>query len=224
MRFIRILSWIIAFQAVIYSCQKAPDASVENPKTNWWTADDRALIISELNRTTNELRQEIADLSDRQWYFKERADRWSIAEILEHLEMQNQLHYREITIQANSPQHLKYRSITMGKDDYFTRYATDTIKGQSQWFLQPLGRYNSKPEGETAFYTARNALKNWVEETEIDLRKQFTFRTPVEGRDISELRIGQVRDLHQLLLTGIAHTDRHLRQIRTIKQHPDFPE
>jgi hypothetical protein len=78
--------------------------------------------------------------------------------------------------------------------------------------------------GEFAFYKARGELLKLVEDTDIDFRKQFTFRTPVEGKDITALKIGQVRDLHQLLLTGIAHTDRHLNQIRQIKQHSDYPE
>ena len=66
-------------------------------------------------------------------------------------------------------------------------------------------------------------FSQFVKETPIDLRKQYTFRTPVEGKDISILKIGQVRDLHQLLLTGIGHTDRHITQIRNIKKHPEWP-
>jgi len=46
----------------------------------------------------------------------------------------------------------------------------------------------------------------------------------VEGKEINDLKIGQVRDLHQLLLTGIGHTDRHLTQIRKIKQHRGYPK
>lgn len=189
----------------------------------WWTPADRQHLLSELNRTTEELRKEIDTLSDEQWHFREAPDRWSIAEIVEHLEMQNQLHYREISVVANAPQHLKFRVITEGQDQHFSNYATDTTKGQARWFLQPLGRFCTKEAGQNAFYRAREELTRWVEETPIDLRKQFTFRTPVEGKPVSELKIEQVRDLHQLLLTGIAHTDRHLRQIRGIKQNSDFP-
>lgn len=203
----------------------ACNSKSSNEKINdfWWTESDRQHLLNELHRTTEELRNEIKDLTDEQWHFREASDRWSIAEIVEHLEMQNQLHYREITIVANAPQYLQYRAITEGQDQHFSNYATDTTPGQARWFLEPLGRFCTKAAGENAFYRARGELTKWVELTPIDLRKQFTFRTPVTGKDVSEIKIGQVRDLHQLLLTGIAHTDRHLRQIRGIKQNTNFP-
>ncbi|MGI9550820.1 MAG: DinB family protein [Aurantibacter sp.] len=194
-----------------------------NPSNGWWTEEDRKLIISELNRTTYELQSEIDNLSDNQWNFRENINRWSIAEIVEHLEMQNQLHYREISVMLNAPQHLQFRTITEGQDFFFSKYSTDTLRGKAQWFLEPLGRYCSINDGQAAFYKARNELTRLVQQTEIDLRKQFTFRTPMAGKKIEDIKIGQVRDLHQLLLTGIAHTDRHLGQIRKIKLNRDYP-
>lgn len=216
---------IMAVSLWTFGCKPGGSSSGQSSDTDrWWTEEDRQLIIDGLNRTTEALRLEIENLTDEQWNFREAPDRWSIAEIVEHLEMQNQLHYREITAVSNAPQYLEFRTITGGQDQYFSNYGTDTTRGKAQWFLEPLGRFCSKEEGENAFHRARGKLVEFVEKTEIDLRKQFTFRTPVAGKDISALRIGQVRDLHQLLLTGIAHTDRHLRQIRNIKQHQDFPE
>ncbi len=189
----------------------------------WWTEEERQYILSELDRTTSELRAEIEDLSIAQWNFREQPDRWNIGEIVEHLEMQNQLHFREISVIANSPQHLEYREIVQGGDSYFTKYATDTIKGQANWFLQPKGKFTSKEAAESAFYLARGKLREYVESTQADLRKQFTFRSPMYEKDFSKLTIRDVRDLHQLLLTGIAHTDRHLRQIKNIKTHEEYP-
>ena len=154
---------------------------------------------------------------------KENPDRWSIGEIVEHLEMQNQLHYREISIGSNAPQHLEFRAITEGQDQHFTKYAKDPTPGRARWFLEPLGRFTTREAGVNAFFRARVELYKWVEQTEIDLRKQFTFRTPVTGKKVDDIKIGQVRDLHQLLLTGIAHTDRHLQQIKKLKEHPDYP-
>ena len=190
----------------------------------WWTNQERQYIIDELNRTTEELRLEIESLSETQWFFKEDPDRWSIAEIIEHLEMQNQLHYREIAVISKSPQMPEYGKITQGQDYHFVKYATDTIKGTASWFLEPLGRFCTKESGENAFYRARGNLLKFVEQTDVDLRKQFTFRASTNNMKFETIQIGQVRDLHQLLLTGIAHTDRHLSQIRTIKSNPNFPE
>lgn len=189
----------------------------------WWTENDRQFIIAELNRTTEELRRETENISEDQWNFREDTTRWSMAEIVEHLEIQNLLHYREIAVTSKSPQYLPFRSITEGKDTFFSSYSTDTLQSKAQWFLEPRGRYSSLNDGLFAFHKARQELTLLVEQTDIDFRKQFTFRVPVEGKEIENIKIGQVRDLHQLLLTGIAHTDRHLQQIRKIKQHENYP-
>jgi len=214
---------ILVFIVVLTGCNTVIDPSTNHDLERWWSDEERQLIISELNRTTQALKYEIEHLSYEQWNFREDEERWSIAEIVEHLEMQNQLHYREISVTSKAPQYLKFRAITKDQDPQFTKYSTDPRKGKSQWFLIPLGRYCDKTKGEAAFYKARGELLKLVEDTDIDFRKQFTFRTPVEGKEISTLKIGQVRDLHQLLLTGIAHTDRHLNQIRQIKLHPKYP-
>ncbi len=194
-----------------------------NETEKWWSEADRQFILSELDRTTNALRAEIENLTLSQWMFRESPDRWNIAEIVEHLEMQNQLHYREISVIMNSPQFLEYRTITQGRDEYFIKYATDTIKGQANWFLQPKGKFITKEATEEAFYLARNELRELVQTTKADLRKQFTFRAPAYEKDVKDFKIGEVRDLHQLLLTGIAHTDRHVEQIRIIKLHDLYP-
>ena len=201
-----------------------PAITVKNSSEKSWTETDRQFIITELNRTTDALKKEIDNLKNEQWNFRETPERWSIAEIVEHLEMQNQLHYRELSVVKYAPQYLQFTTITKGQDQYFSNYATDTNKGQARWFLEPSGRFCTKEAGANAFFRARGELTKWVIQTPIDLRKQFTFRTPVEGKKTAELKIGQVRDLHQLLLTGIAHTDRHLRQIKAIKKHTNFPE
>ncbi|MEP1095095.1 MAG: DinB family protein [Cyclobacteriaceae bacterium] len=221
MRNLALRKFYLYLLPLLAACSTQPKNEVEIGR--WWTEQDRQLVLSELNRTTSELQGEIEELSLSQWYFREEANRWNIAEIVEHLEMQNQLHYREIAVIANSPRYLEYRAITEGKDGHFTKYATDSIKGQANWFLQPKGKFSSKEAAEAAFFTARGKLIEYVEKTEADLRKQFTFRTPMYEKEVSEVKIGEVRDLHQLLLTGIAHTDRHLTQIRNIKKHRKFP-
>ncbi len=217
----KIIHLIAICWVMCISCQGSDQANL-SAKDRWWTPQDQQLILTELDRTTSGLKAELEDLSEKQWHFREDRTRWSIAEIVEHLEIQNQLHYREISVISKSPQYLKFRDITAGHDSHFTKYANDTTKSEARWFLQPRGRYDSIEAGWSAFLQARNELRKFVANTDIDLRKQFTFRIAVQGKDIKDISIGEVRDLHQLLLTGIAHTDRHLTQIRNLKNHPEF--
>ena len=202
-----------------YSCGQATATDA----LPWWSDADRNEILLDLDRTTKALLAEIGELSQAQWEFREEPSRWNIGEIVEHLEMQNQLHFRELSVTSKAPQYVKFRSITKGRDDYFSHFASDTAQGVAQWFLEPLGRFPTREKGKEAFLRARSNLMKFVRETNVDLRKQFTFRVPVEGVKLSDIKIGEVRDLHQLLLTGIAHTDRHIAQIRKIKRNAGFP-
>ena len=114
--------------------------------------------------------------------------------------------------------------MSKNNDSYFQQYATDTTKGKAQWFLEPIGRFVSKDQALAAFIRTRSYLRQYVQETDIDLRKHFTFRRNIEHLADDQIEMGDVRDLHQLLLTGIAHTDRHIAQIERIKSDVRFPE
>ena len=209
--------------ALLFTLFACSQNNIPSQTEVWWTPEDRAYLISELNRCTSEISSELHLLTIEQWHFKEADDRWSIAEVIEHLEMQTLLHYRDVTVAARGPQQPEFRAVTEGNDAYFTDYATNTTPGQAEWYVEPIGRFENKQIGETAFYTTRRQIIAFVQETEADLRKKFTFRVPVQGKRIDKLEVGDVRDLHQVLLLTIAHTDRHLQQIKNIKKHPDYP-
>jgi len=194
------------------------------PKERLWTEQERNFIVQELNSTSQMLREEIDPLTTEQWLFREDSTRWNIAEIVEHLTLQNELHYREINAIANTPPLLQYIPVAQGMDSVFQQYATSSKPGKSRWFLQPVGRFCDKTSSIKAFFTARGELTKFVQETKVDLRKHFTFRTGAGSKPIIELKKGDARDLHQLLLIGIAHTKRHLRQLKNIKRHPLFPK
>lgn len=63
---------------------------------NIWTIEDRNFILAELDRTTDLLIEQTRDLTPEQAEYKLTATYWTITEIIEHLEVQNELHFREI--------------------------------------------------------------------------------------------------------------------------------
>jgi len=50
-----------------------------------WTAADQRYTVDNLRRTRNDLTREVENLTDAQWHFRESPERWSIAEVVEHL-------------------------------------------------------------------------------------------------------------------------------------------
>ena len=76
-----------------------------------WTIDDRNFILAELDRTTDLLIEQTRDLTPEQAQYKLTTAYWTITEIIEHLEVQNELHFREIRAISKTPQLLKYVAI-----------------------------------------------------------------------------------------------------------------
>ena len=56
-----------------------------NAQEKLWTEADRQYTLDNLKRTRDDLVKETENLTAEQWKFKESPERWSIAEIVEHL-------------------------------------------------------------------------------------------------------------------------------------------
>jgi hypothetical protein len=205
-------------------CDWSSDNLKNQKSEESWNEAERSFMISGLERTKNELLNELKGLNNEQWSFKISKEKWSIREVVEHLEVQDELYHREIFLVIKTPQSLKYLEIVKGKDQAILNYATDSTKGTAGWSLEPIGRFCSKYDSEIAFIRARDHIIEFVNETNLDLRKFFTFRKYIDDGGLTDIRLWDVRDLHQLLLTTIAHTDRHINQIRQIKQYKQYPD
>jgi hypothetical protein len=104
-----------------------------------------------------------------------------------------------------------------GIDPAMIAYATDPNKGQAPFTVQPLGRFQTKEQLLNYFNRFRNAVIKLVDTTRADFRLHFIFRPKDRG-------VWHIRDLHQYTLLWIAHTERHLNQIKRIEANPDFPK
>ena len=62
-----------------------------------WTENDRKYLLDNLIRSRDMLVKETANLTDRQWNFKETPDRWSINQVVEHIAIWELLLQREIS-------------------------------------------------------------------------------------------------------------------------------
>jgi len=198
-----------------FSCQTSPE---DIPISKQWTEKERILLLNELEGTRKELLQQVNRLNERQWFFKSDSQSWSVAEIVEHLDLQENMHYREVYIISQTPQNPELLGKTQKNDSLVSAYATDPKKGVADWYVQPRGRWCDKESALAQFNRTRIQMLEFVKNTDEDLRLQFTYRKKVPENDFR-----RVRDLHQIILTTIAHTKRHIHQIERIKVHSDFP-
>lgn len=177
-----------------------------------WTEDDRKYLLDNLIRSNQEIIEETKNLTKEQWNFKESHDRWNINQIVEHLALWEILSMHEISVALqNEP------------IPTFTHYLPDSL------FVQ-----NAKA------VTQKNAL---------DYTKPFSFAMPLgnnEGKnnvvwlttmrdesidylkkETKNIRVHYIRfgpNVHQNYMMVFGHTDRHLRQIRKVKAHPNYPK
>lgn len=204
----------ILLTVFILSCSTESNT---NPEHKSWTAENRGYLIKELQRSRDDMALEVKDISDKQWHFRESDDRWSIAEIIEHQELQDQLFYRELNVLVQFPEMLEYLNLANGTDENVLEYRIVTTQntGKAPWYLVPVGKYCDKQLSIDSFLKLRNEMIDFVSTTKKDLRK---YVTP-SGRGSAKMR-----DLHQLLLVTSAHTDRHTSQIRMVKEHNNYPK
>jgi len=162
-------------------------------------------------------------LDNDQWNFHEDSTRWSIGEIVEHLILQEQAYWRELYVVSLAPELPQYIETVKGNDEQFLAYASDPTPGKAGWYIQPTGRFCHRVGTIEAFMQVRSQVIDLINDTEADYRKHFTFRKYPQDGLLSDPGLWDVRDLHQLMLTNIAHNDRHLHQLRKVKLHENYP-
>jgi hypothetical protein len=199
---------IISLLAVIFTLRSA----AQLPKL--WTAEDKKYLFDNLARTRDEVTRETENLSKAQWNFKESPDRWSINQVVEHLGIWEILLQREISqaLVAGPRPELNNGGRTDSAvlaflDEEKPHIATEYTKPFT--FTVPMG-LNEGKNNLAALLKMRNEGIGYVDSTMTDLRAYF-------------LRPGR-GNIHQVFITIFAHTDRHLRQIRRVKLHPNFPK
>ena len=169
---------------------------------------DAGYVTNYLEETRYELRKLLADVDASQWNAKPDPDKWSIAEICEHI--------RKAEMAANA--NLKYKILTeagrkeapagqQDLDQTIIALATNrTIKMQAPESIQPGGtEFKNKEEFLAAFDATRDQTIAFFNEVsdQMVLRSQMGFFPPMQ-KDIDGM---------QWFLVIAAHTRRHAMQL-----------
>ena len=175
-----------------------------------WTEADRSYTVDNLKRTRDELTRETQNLTNAQWHFHESPDRWSIAEVVEHLALWEISWAREIGMGIrNKPQ--PELNQTSKPDSYYAEWIMEPAPHKSPDFSRPSGFIEGK--NNLLFFTKlRDQTIDFVNTTQADMRAHFELTAT-----------DNPRNMHQVYIYQWGHVDRHLRQIRKIKAHPNYP-
>lgn len=175
-----------------------------------WTEADRRYTIENFVRTRDELVRETENLTPDQWAFKESPDRWSIGEVVEHLALWEIIWAREIGMGSQGKPQPELNK-TSRPDSYYKTLIVEDAPHVSPFISRPTGFIKGKDN--LSFFVNRHALNiSFIEKTEADMRSLFELTgTP------------NPRNMHQVYLYQWGHIDRHLKQIRKVKMHKDYP-
>jgi DinB superfamily len=179
------------------------------------TADERDAALKSLQATHDAFLKSVAGLSEKQWKFKPAPDRWSVAEVSEHIAVSESAIFGLVSKQImTGPLDPAKRAEVAGKDEVVLNKVPDrSRKAQAPEFLKPTNRWATREETTKAFEDARKTTMDYVRTTEDDLRDHF-FPHPLIG----------TLDAYQWILLISAHSERHTKQIEEVKADPNFPK
>ncbi|MBV9268050.1 MAG: DinB family protein, partial [Acidobacteriaceae bacterium] len=175
------------------------------------TPAERDRAVTYLNQTRNALLQEVKGLSDAQWTFKPAPDRWSTAEVVEHLALVEDFFVTKRGPQLmNAPAGSADRDVKRVDALILDKVPDRSTKAKAPDAIVPTGRW-----------TPQSALDRFVtdrQQTELFVSTNANLR----GHVVAHPALGDL-DAYQWVLAIAAHTDRHVKQTIEIKADPRFP-
>jgi len=178
------------------------------------TSQEREAALKQFETTRDNFLKSIAGLSQKQWTFKPAPDRWSVAEVAEHITISESTIFGVVQKAMASPAAPEKREQVKGKDEMILQRVPDrSHKAQAPEILRPTGRWATEADLTKAFDDSRAATIEYVRTTNDDLRDHF-FDHPVFG----------TLDGYQWLLLIATHSERHTAQIEEVKADPNFPK
>lgn len=174
-------------------------------------AADRKNVLENLLRTRDTLISETQGLSKAQWNFRETPERWSIAEIVEHLGNWELLWGRELQMMSQNKPQPELRK-TCQPDSYYH----DFIMEEKPHISPDLSRPTGLIEGSNTimwFTKLRDINIKFAENLKIDMRDYF-----------ENTNMQYPRNMYNVYIYVWGHVDRHIRQIKKVKAHPNYPK
>lgn len=182
-------------------------------ETKLWTEADRKYLLDNLTRSREELIKETKGLSKEQWNFKESPDRWSINQIVEHIAIWELLMSHDISRMLSKGPQPELAS-TARPDSINLNFIMEEKQHISTEYTKPFTY--TLPMG---LNDLQNNV-NWL----LKMRNESIGYVATTGDDLRVYYLpGRPNNVHQVYITLFGHTDRHLRQLRKVKQHPAYP-
>jgi hypothetical protein len=175
------------------------------------TADDREHLLVHFEMTTQMLAEQVHGLSPAQLEYKASPDRWSIREVVSHLAVAEPDYWREIKEALKAAPDMKDKKSTATDADILWYGIDRVVHTKTGGGHEKVDTYKDIGEALGKFQALRATMIDYIKTTNDDMRAHsFGNREPI--------------DCWQWMLEISTHAERHLQQIREIKNDPNFPK
>jgi hypothetical protein len=177
------------------------------------TPADRDRAIQYLESTKQGVLDATQGLSAAQWNFKPAPDKWSVAEVTEHIAAAEDF-IRGIVVEKVMVAPARPAGEDVAAIDMMVMQSIPdrSHKAQAPEPLKPSNRFGS-PEG---------SLKHFVDARATT--EDFLTKTPNLRNHAVDSPLNKKLDGYQWILYIAAHSERHTKQILEVKADPNFPK
>jgi hypothetical protein len=177
------------------------------------TQADKDKALKYLESTKQGVIDATKGLSTAQWNFKAGPDRWSVAEVMEHIAASEDFIRGNVTENVmKAPEREAGVDVKPIDDAVLAMIPDRSKKAQAPEPLKPTNRFGA-PDG---------AVKHFLESrqtTETFLTSHNDLRDHA-----ADSPIGKKLDAYEWVLFIAAHSERHTKQILEVKADPNFPK
>jgi hypothetical protein len=177
------------------------------------TQADRDKAMKYLESTQQGVVDATKGLSPAQWSFKPAPDRWSIAEVTEHIAAAEDF-IRGMVVEKvmTAPTRPAGEDVASIDALVLTAIPDRSQKKQAPDPLKPTNRFGSPEASLKHFAEARATTED------------FLTKTPDLREHAADSPLGKKLDGYEWILFIAAHSERHTKQILEVKADPNFPK
>ena len=177
------------------------------------TAEERDQALKYLEKTRAGVVDATKGLSEAQWNFKAATNRWSIAEVAEHIAAAEDRLFGMIEEQVmKAPARTEPDDVKAIDELVLQNVPNRTRKVEASEDLRPTNRFGSPKDSLKHFEQSRAKTVKFLKDTN-DLRAHAT-----------DSPFGKKLDAYEWVLFIAAHSERHTKQMLEVKADPNFPK
>jgi len=174
------------------------------------STEDREHLLVHFEMTTQMLAEQVRGLSPKQLEYKASPDRWSIREVVSHLAVAEPDYWRDLQKALKASPDMKDKRSTATDADILWYGIDRVVHTKTGGGHEKVDTYKDLGDALGKFQALRATMIEYIKTTDVDMRAH-SFGNQ------------EVIDCWQWMLEISTHAERHIQQVREIKNDLNFP-